>query len=295
MLRSLAFGFGIPLLFVFLWSTGFVSARLGLPSIEPFTFLALRMALVLLLILLLLPFIKVRWPGQPRAYFHLLIVGLLIHGLYLGGVFAAIDKGLPSAVAALIVGLQPIVTAGLASLWLQERLTAVAFFGFILGFVGVTLVIFQQLQSVHSGGMIGIAMTLVSLAAISVGTVYQKRFCSRYDLLAGVFIQYTASGVLMACLALAFESRVIDWSPQFIFALGWSVIALSLGAVLLLMWLIRHGEAGRVASLFYLVPPFTVVEAWILFNEAYGVIELLGIALCVVGVAVVAVSGPIKR
>lgn len=278
---------GIPLLFVFLWSTGFVGAKMGLPSAEPFTFLAIRMVLAVVLIAMLIPFLKPQWPSRLLPYIHFSVVGVLVHGMYLGGVFVAIYQGMPSAIAAIIVGLQPIMTSILATLWLKESLTTVKVFGLLLGFAGVALVVSNQLADVSSISLLPLIFTASSLLCISVGTIYQKRYCSQYDLLSSVFVQYIANLFFMLCLAFVFESREIHWTGSFVFALGWLVVVLSLGAVLLLMWLIRHGEAGSVASLFYLVPPFTAIEAWLLFGESFSGVGIIGLCLCVAGVALV--------
>jgi drug/metabolite transporter (DMT)-like permease len=282
-MRNLAF----PLLFVFLWSTGFIGAKFGLPSAEPFTFLCVRMFLTLLIMTLLLPLFPVKWPTRLPDYGHLAIVGILIHGIYLGGVFTAIYRGLPSSIAAVVVGLQPLVTVALSRIWLGESMTTLKLAGLITGFAGIVLVVSEQGLSSTGINTPGLAFSAAALLGISVGTIYQKKFCTKVDLLPGVFVQYSANALFMLALALLLESREIHWNLQFTLALSWLIVALSLGAVLLLMWLIRHGEAGKVASLFYLVPPLVAVEAWLLFGERFGLIAIIGIACCIFGVAMV--------
>ena len=190
----------IPLLFVFLWSTGFIGAKGGLPFAEPFTFLAIRMGLTVVLIICLIPFFKPHWPTQFGAYIHLAIVGILVHGIYLGGVFAAIDRGMSAGISAMIVGLQPALTAILAAVWLKEKLTTLKIAGLIVGLAGVLLVVFDP-QNMSGGGWIAVALVTASLIGISSGTVYQKKYCSNYDLLAGIFVQYIANGIFIELLS----------------------------------------------------------------------------------------------
>jgi len=275
----------IPLLFVALWSTGFIGAKYGLPEAEPFTFLLIRMSITVLILLLIIPFFKVKWPRQPTAYFNLAIVGILIHGIYLGGVFSAISRGVDSGLSAVIVGLQPLVTVILSVIWLKESLSLVKIAGLLLGLTGIILVIHSRGIGLDGIDLIGLLMCFASLLAISVGTIYQKRYCTSYDLLPGICVQYIGCSIFLLALSLLLENHNVVWSTRFIVALSWLVLVLSIGAVLLLMWLIRHGEAGKVASLFYLVPPFVAVEAWFLFGEKLSAQALVGIGFCVAGVA----------
>ena len=279
--------FGIPLIFLILWSTGFVGAKYGLPYAEPFTFLAIRMTLNLLVLLALLPFFRVSWPKHPMGYVHLGLVGLLIHGLYLGGIFSAIHYGVLASVTAIIVGLQPLLTAVFALIWLNESMSKWKLFGLILGFIGIVLVISEPGVAPGGAYKLGIVLCVASLFGISIGTIYQKKFCTDYDLLPGIWVQFAANSIFMWALAFAFETREVQWTTQFVLTLGWLVLALSIGAVLLLMWLIRQGEAGGVASLFYLVPPLVAIETWFLFGERFGLVGVVGIACCVIGVALV--------
>ena len=285
----------IPLLFVFLWSTGFIGAKGGLPYSEPFTFLAIRMALTVGVIFCLLPFFKPVWPKTFIAYFHIAIVGILVHGIYLGGVFAAIDRGMSAGISAMIVGLQPALTAILAALWLKEKLTFIKVLGLLVGLAGVMMVVFDPDNMANGGGWIAVVLVTASLIGISAGTVYQKKFCSNYDLLAGICIQYLANGLFMLTLALILEQRVVEWTGQFLISLLWLVLVLSIGAVLLLMWLIRIGESSHVASLFYLVPPCVAIQAWLLFGETFSVTDAIGLTLCVLGVALVVRPNSVKN
>jgi len=282
-----------PLLFVFLWSTGFIGAKYGLPYVEPFTFLLVRMVIVAFLMLIIAFAFRARWPTRPALYVHASVVGVLIHGIYLGGVFFAISRGLDAGISALIVSLQPLLTVVLSVAFLAEASSARKNTGILLGLIGVLMVIVSGIvttgEPAATQGITatGIATCVIGLVSISVGTVYQKRYCSDMDLLTGACIQYLAVSVFLLGMALRFETMQILWTPQLIFALAWLVLALSCGAVLLLMWLLQRGDAGSVASLFYLVPPFTAIEAWLLFDEQLGWIAWTGMAICALGVALV--------
>ena len=275
-----------PGVFVFLWSTGFIGAKLGLPSAEPMTFLALRFLLVSGLLLAFVLIVRAPWPRSWAAAGHIAVAGLLLHGVYLGGVFASIDLGVEAGVSALIVGVQPLLTAVAAGPVLGEKVTPRQWLGLGLGFLGVTLVVWQKL-ALGLGTPLGMALSVLALFGITAGTLYQKRFCSEMPLRSGNAIQFAAAALATGLLALAFETRRIDWTPEFLFAMAWLVIVLSFGAVTLLIILIRRGAASRVASLFYLVPPSTAVLAWLIFDERFGPLALAGMALVVLGVALV--------
>lgn len=284
----------VPLLFVLLWSTGFIGARFGLPHIEPFNFLFVRMLLTLLVFVGLILVFRARWLGPVQAG-HQMVVGLLVHAAYLGGVFAAIHWQMPAGIASLIVGLQPLLTAVMAwALW-QQRLRPAQWVGLALGLLGVALVL-------AGGNRLGqfelqpaaLFSILVALVGISVGTLYQKRFGQGVDLLTGSFYQYLATALAMGVLTFSFEQRSIDWHPELIAALAWLVFGLSVAAILLLLLMIREGEAARVASYFYLVPPVTALEAWWLFDEQLGALALGGVAVTVCGVYLVLRTAPAR-
>jgi len=286
----------IPLLFVFLWSTGFIGAKLGLPYADPLTFLFIRMWMAAILFYIAVSFSHLHWSLTPLEMIHSSVVGILFHALYLGGVFVAISIGTDAGFSALIVSMQPLLTVLLAYLFLGERMSARKLSGIGLGLAGAALVIvsndsYQQLPAVMAvfGDTFptGLTLCLWSLLAISVGTIYQKKFCADVDLLPSACIQYVAATSLLLPMAIATEPMTVVWDSKFVFALLWLVLALSLGAVLLLMLLIRRNNAGNVASLFYLVPPFTAIEAWLLFGETVSVVDIGGIALIVAGVALV--------
>jgi drug/metabolite transporter (DMT)-like permease len=274
----------VPFAFVLLWSTGFIGARYGLPWIEPFHLLLLRTLLTLVVFLGLIFIFRAKWPDRCQAG-HQMVVGLLVHAGYLGGVFAAIKLGLPAGVTALIVGLQPIFTALLARVVFSQRLLALQWLGLLIGLAGVSLVLGSGLAeksfSVHP---VALAAAFVALISISVGTLYQKKHGGGTDLLTGSFFQYLATTLAMAALTLTFETGEVIWHPQLIGALLWLVFGLSVSAILLLMLMIRLGEVSRVASFFYLVPPLTALEAWWLFDEQVSMLALIGILTTVVGV-----------
>jgi drug/metabolite transporter (DMT)-like permease len=280
MMRRLVPAF--PLLFVVLWSTGFIGARLGLPHSEPLTFLFVRYLLVVALLLVLSLLSKAPWPAQPRDWFHIGVAGLLIHGVYLGGVFIAISMGLPSGVAALVVGLQPLLVAVGAGLFLHETVVRRQWLGLVLGLAGVALVLANKLGTGFE--LQALLPCVISLLAITCGNLYQKRFCPQFDWRTGAVAQFVPTVVFTGIAAIVTETLRIDWVPEMVFAMGWLVLVLSLGAVSLLNWLIRNNNSVNVASLFYLVPPCTAVVAWLLFGESFAGTALVGMGLVVWGV-----------
>lgn len=275
-----------PLLFVALWSTGFIGAKFGLPDAEPLTFLTLRYVAVLALMGALAWLTRAPWPRRPAAYLHIGVSGLLVHAVYLGGVFTAIGHGLPAGVTALVVGLQPVLTALGAGALLGERVRSTQWLGLVLGFAGVGLVVAHKVAgSVGGGALLAmLAPALLALLGITAGTLYQKRFCPAFDLRTGSVIQFLPCLLATALVAQQTETMRVHWTGAFVFALGWLVLVLSLGAVSLLNLLIRRGSAVNVASLFYLTPPATALFAWALFGETLTGMALLGMGLAVFGV-----------
>lgn len=276
----------IPALFVFLWSTGFIGARYAMPHSEPFTFLVLRFVLALMLLSPFALLRRARWPGRREAL-HAAFAGALIHGLYLGGVFFAIRHGLPAGIAALVAGLQPLLTALLAGGMLGERVSPQQWFGLVLGLLGVTLVLEPRLVSATASfQMLPLLAAFGAMVAISVGTVWQKRFVGTVDLVTGTAIQYAGALVPATVCALFLETRQVEWTLGFVLSLGWLVIGLSIGAVFILLFMIREGAIARVSSLLYLVPGTTAVMAFVLFGEALLPIQLVGLFVSGIGVAV---------
>lgn len=271
-----------PGLFVVLWSTGFVGTKLGLPYVEPATFLVLRFLFVLAILIPLCLLLRARWP-TPRGAAHMVVAGIFLQAGYLGGVFASMAKGMPAGVSALITGLQPVITAVLGAWLLQERSTPRQWTGLALGLAGVLLVVGDRIVVDHLG-FEAIALSVLALASISLGTVWQKRYGAAVDLRTGATIQFMAAAVVLAPFALLFETREVRWTGEFVFALAWLVLVLSLGAIFLLLYLIRQGAATRVASLFYLVPPTTALMAWPLFGETYSLTAAAGMGLAMLAV-----------
>lgn len=271
-----------PFVFVIFWSTGHVFTKLGMPYSGPFTFLGLRFAIATSMLVLIAVAVNAPWPRTFTEAGHIIVAGLLVHGLYLAGVFVSIAEGVSVGTLALITGLQPLLTATLVGRFLGETVKPIQWLGFVLGFGGVLLVVWQKV-GIGEGSLAGMLFGAGAVAAITVGTLYQKRFCETMDLRSGTAIQQGASTLLLGLLALSFEDRIIEWSADFIIAVGWLALILTIGAYNLLFWLLRRGEAARVASLFYLTPPTTALMGWALFGETLGVLALGGMAVAILG------------
>jgi drug/metabolite transporter (DMT)-like permease len=282
----------MPWLFVLIWSTGFIVAKYGMPYAEPMTFLFLRFAGVLVLMVPFVLMARVPLPRMPgtaatdwRAVGHIAVAGLLLQTGYLGGVWAAVKLGMPAGVAALIVGMQPILTALIATR-MGERIGARQWLGLLLGIAGVALVVANKLGA---SGLTPASLALAggALLSITVGTVYQKHFCPMFDLRMGSVIQFAAGALACVPFMFLFETRTVQWNAAMLGALAWSVVALSIGAISLLFLLIRQGAATRVSSLMYLTPPTTAVMAWLLFGERFPPMAAGGMVLAALGVALV--------
>ncbi len=278
-----------PLLFVMLWSTGFIAAKYSMGNADPFVFLCLRMTITAIVLLIVLWLTKSAMPRRIFDYRHDMVTGILLHCCYLGFLFWPIKDGMPSGIVAIIIGIQPILTTALATLYIGESLNLRKAAGLLVGFIGVAVVVFGKfgLDLSANGGLewFYIGLCILSLLAISVGVFYQKKFCSQSHLLTATMMQYFAAAIATAFFAVLFgESWQVNWTPGFALALSWQIFGLSIGAVVLLMAIIRLGEAGRVSSMFYLVPPLVVVEAHFLFGETLGLLSIFGMLLCIVGV-----------
>jgi len=275
-----------PFLFVVLWSTGFIGAKYGLPFAEPLSFLSTRYVLVIAVMGLLALATRAPWPATPRQWLHIGVTGILVHAIYLGGVFTAIRHGLPAGITALVVGLQPLLTALGAGALLGERVQPRQWAGLVLGFGGVGLVVAHKVAAAASTPALAAMLTpaVVALLGITVGTLYQKRFCPAFDLRTGAVVQFIPTLLLTLLVASQTETMAIEWTGQFIFALLWLVLVLSVGAISLLNLLIRGGSAVNVASLFYLTPPTTALIAWAAFGETLTGLALAGMGLTVFGV-----------
>jgi drug/metabolite transporter (DMT)-like permease len=280
-----------PALFVLLWSTGFIGTKLGSTGAEPFTFIAIRFGLVLAVLLplsWLLGVERMTWT-QRR---HAMIVGVLVHAMYLSGVMWAMRAGMAANVSALIVSLQPVLTAVLAGVVLREVITARHWLGLALGLVGTGFVIGPKLATGVATGITPATLASATLAlfAITAGTIYQKRHATGPDLVSGAIWQYVGASLAVIPLAFMFETRHVEWTPSVIGALAWLVIVLSLGAMSLLMMLIRENAVSRTSGLFYLVPGVTAVMAFAMFGETLNGVQLVG--LLIVSIAVVLIQQP---
>lgn len=275
-----------PFLFVFLWSTGFIGARLGLPFAEPLSFLLVRYWCVIVLMLSIALASRAPWPATPRQWWHISVSGVLIHATYLGGVFIAIKQGLPAGITALVVGMQPLLTAIGALGLLGEPVRLRQWLGLLVGFAGLVLVISGKFGLDAKLGPL-LVPAVVALLGITAGTLYQKRFCAGFDLRTGSVIQFVASACVTAVAIGLFTEFQITWNASFIFALSWLVLVLSIGAISLLNLLIHRGSAVNVASLFYLTPLSTALIAWAVFGETLPALSLAGMVLAVGGVYLV--------
>jgi drug/metabolite transporter (DMT)-like permease len=275
----------LPGFFVLLWSTGFIAAKFGLPYAPPLTFLLLRFAGVLSILLPLVLWLRAPWPYGK--IWHIGIAGLLLHAGYLSGVWVAIKLGMPAGLSALIVGMQPVLTAFAAPL-IGEKVRPRQWLGLVFGLLGVGLVVAAKIHLVGLSTA-SILLCLFALTSITAGTLYQKHHCARFDLRTGTVIQFAASIVIVLPLAIIFEGFTpaltqVQWTPRFIVALLWSVFGLSIGAIFLLFALIRTSDATKVTSLLYLTPPTTAVMAWMMFDESLSALGLAGMVVAVMGV-----------
>lgn len=276
----------IPVFFVLLWSTGFIVAKFGLPYAPPLTFLILRCAGVLAVLVPIVLIWKAPWP-PARAVGHIAVAGLLLQAGYLAGVWCAIKLGMPAGLSALIVGMQPILTAAAAPL-IGESVRPRQWLGLAFGLTGVALVVAAKINLIGLSAL-SIGFCVAALFSITAGTMYQRRFCPRFDLRTGTVIQFAATVTALLPAAILFEHfnlalDTVDFTPRFIGAWLWSVLALSIGAIFLLFKLLRRNDATQVTSLLYLTPPTTAVMAWIMFGEAFSMLGVVGMVVAVIGV-----------
>ncbi|CAN2200747.1 RhaT Permeases of the drug/metabolite transporter (DMT) superfamily [Candidatus Nanopelagicaceae bacterium] len=281
MLKKLA-----PALFVFLWSTGFIGVKYGIPYAPPFYFVAIRMAIAALLLFIAIAFLRKSQPITKAIFLPSTLIGLTLHGAYLGGCFFAVSRGLPAGITALIVSLQPVLVSIFAAKYLNEPLDKRAIAGLMLGLIGLFVVVIPRINmtGANSISVISIAACIIGLLGGTSGTILQKKYGGAIPTLAGTSIQYAATALVLLTLALIFEQPEIEWTPKFLGALAWLVIALSFGAILLLFFLLSHGSAASVSSLYYLVPAATAVEAYFFFDEHVSLVSVLGTVITVVGV-----------
>jgi drug/metabolite transporter (DMT)-like permease len=273
-----------PAIFVVLWSTGFIATKYVLHSAEPLTYLAIRMVLVVGLMAAIVAIARPQWPDR-MGIAHSAVAGILVHGFYLGGTAVAIAHSIPAGLSALIPGLQPILTSTLANRWLGERVTPLQWTGLLLGLAGVVLILHGRPMSGEAGW--GWLASGVSLVSITLGTLYQRRYCGSIDWRSGNLVQYIAVTIFFTASAWLFENNVVHWTGEFVLALIWLAVVLSIGSIGVLYWLIRRSAATSVASLFYLVPTVTAVMAYALFGERLDAVAIAGMIACAAAVFLV--------
>jgi drug/metabolite transporter (DMT)-like permease len=281
----------MPAVFVLIWSTGFIVAKYGLPYAPPLSFLAIRYVFSLLCFLVWIAIARVAWPASRIQWLHLGVTGILIHAGYLSGVWSAIKGGMGSGLSALIVGLQPVLTA----VWVsrvgessgsESRVSARQWLGLVLGLAGLLLVVSRKFGAGNEATPVTLGFAVLALLSITAGTLYQKRFVKPADVRSANAIQLVAALLVTLPLALL-ETEPVRWTGEFVAALAWAVLALTLGGSSLLYMLIQRGAATAVTSLLYLVPPTTALMAWLLFGESITVVTVAGTALTALGVSLV--------
>lgn len=276
-----------PVLFVILWSSGFVAARSGTADAEPFTLLVIRFVLVLAILVPLAMWLGSR-PASAEERKHAVVAGLLIHAVYLGGVFWAVRNGMSAGVVALIVSLQPVLTAVAAGPLLGEDVTRRHWLGLGIGLAGTALVLLPKLGASHEATPTSIVAAVAGLIGMTAGTLYQKRFATGIDLVTGAIWQYAGSLVVLLSMSLLFEHQRVTPSLNLALSLGWLVVVLSIGAIFLLMLLIRHNGVARISSLFYLVPAMTALLGYLVLGERLEPVQFAGMALIMAAVMLIA-------
>ena len=287
-----------PIIFVLLWSTGFTGIRYGIPYAPPFTFIAVRMAFASILLALIALVITKRFARDLPTIGKSALVGLTIHGAYLGGCFYGVKQGMPAGITALICSLQPVLVSIFSSLFFGEKLSSRKWLGLGLGLAGLVMVIAPKLESSGDQALptAGVISVFIALLGGTSGTLLQKKFGAGVEVLPGTSWQYVATGILMAVLSLTFEDgQSITWNGSFIFSLVWLIVALSIGAILILYYLLARSSAASVSSLYYLVPAVTAVEAYFLFGEKIGLVTAIGTLVTIAGVALVVRQGRAKE
>ncbi len=272
----------IGALFIFFWASGFVAAKYGLPYAEPFTLMAARYIVASAIMVPACFLLKARWPRSTTEAIHILIAGFGIQAVYLSGVYYGLSLGVSTGVTALVVGLQPLLTGVLAGFVLSEKISRENWIGLILGFIGLGLIVWDRVAS-PTDTLWGLGALILGLLGITLGTLYQKKFCGSFDI--RVALQTVSSCVVMITMAMGFETMQIDWTADFVFAVLWSAIGLSVIASCLYYWLIQRGAAARVTSLIYLSPPTTAIMGWAMFGEIMSWVAIGGMAVAMAGVA----------
>jgi drug/metabolite transporter (DMT)-like permease len=276
----------VPFIFVILWSSGYIVAKITLDYAQPFTMLLLRFLMVSAIFAAIAVATRAPWPRRRAEYFNLALVGVLLQTVYLGGIYAGLQLGISAGVSSLVMALQPIITAAVVGPLFGERVRPLQWLGLVFGFAGVALVLADKVE-LDFDGWAGIGFCFAALAGITIATLYQKRFGTGSDLRTGQAVQYLAAAIATAPIAFSVGIGEIDWSLPFLLALAWILFPLSVGTYTLYLWLIRRNAATRVTSYLYLVPPVTALAAWPIFGETMGPVALAGMVVAVAGVALV--------
>lgn len=277
-----------PALFVLIWSTGWIVAKYVSFNADPLTFLAYRFFVAIFVFATIAHLMKAHWPATPSGWMHAVFSGVLLHGVYLGGIWWAINQGVPASISGVLAAIQPLLTAAIAYWAVNERLAGKQKLGLALGFIGLIIAIGPSLSALDassiSTSLVPLGVNVVSMFAVTVGTIYQKRFLQEGDLLPIAGIQFFGGFIFILPVAMLIEPMHVDWNTQTILALIWSVLGLSLGAITLLLFLIRQGQVSRAASLIYLIPAVVGIEAWLIFGEDITLPFVAGTIIVVIGV-----------
>lgn len=275
-----------PVIFVFLWSTGWVVAKFAAQYADPLTFLVLRYAAAAVLFYMLCRAFGVIWPRSRRGIVHAVVSGFFLHGLYLGALWWAIGQGVPAGISGIIAGLQPLMTGIAAACLINERLSSLQKLGLALGFVGISIAVLPKVFAVDASAIpaFAVAVNVIGMAFVSYGTIYQKKYLKEGDIRAVATLQYVGAIIVTLPMAWLLEDMHVEWSLGMLATLGWSVLGISMGAILLLLYLIRRGDVSKAASLIYLVPPLAAIEATIVFGEDLTLPMMIGTVIAVVGV-----------
>ena len=279
-----------PALFVFLWSTGFIGAKYIVPYAEPFTFLAIRYVLAAAILFAIAYAFKQPLKLNREQFKASFAVGMLLHVIYIGGVFYAVSLGVSAGISAVIVSIQPVLVSLLAVPLLGERLRWVQVVGLFLGVAGIALLLLPKVfqgDYTASTSLVGIFICVIALLGTSGGYLVQKKMGSDIPFLSGTGAQYAVSAIAFAVLSFATEEQIIEWVPAFLFGLAWIVLMLSIASIVLLYGMLRTGSASKVSSLYYLVPPAAAIQAYFLFGEVIGFVGIIGMALASIGVVLV--------
>lgn len=277
-IKHLAF----PFLFVLLYGSGFVGAKFGLPYSTPLSFLTLRFFLAALILLLIMKYMRISLPNLKEAL-HISIAGILTVGTFSIGVFISIDMGLSPALSAMVIALQPILVAALAKSFISEDTGMIQWFGLMIGLFGVILVLMNNMD-ITTASLYSVTLSVLGLLGLSLGNLYQKKFCANMNIFSGGAIQSMASGFVCLVLIVMFDSYEVVWTNEFIYALLFMTLGVSIGALSLLYIMIRRSEVSKVASIFYLIPVSAAISGYFVYGETFELITIMGIFIVAIGV-----------